>query len=143
MDDGLQIRALNADEEAARLSALALAERLAGDVGPLSVDQVQAVYDALLRRQDRSIEIQIAVGIALGELIRVKSDCEWVRVTDEYGSETSLAPMGLHGACHPISMIQKRLSNEDEIDIAELRDRTIALIAQRVSEGGWAARRGS
>ena len=141
-DAELQIRALNPEEEAARLSALQLAARLVGGTLPLSVEQVQALFLVIRDDHPDLDEGQIAIGIAFGELIVACGGFEWVRVTDEYGSETSLAPLGIQGACHPISMVQKRIERREDVDIRDLRDRTIDLIQNRVEEGHWAARRG-
>jgi len=68
-------------------------------------------------------------------MIAERTGWEWVRVTDEYGAETSLSPPGYMIACHPISMIQKRIAANEPVDLAELRDETIDVIERRIAEG--------
>ena len=139
MDD-LQIRPLTAEEEEARRDALEMAARLVGGTPPLSENQVAELYLVLSDEYPDFLEGQIALGIAFGELIVAKAGYEWVRVTDEYGSETALAPPGVQGACHPISMMQKRIKDRADIDIAQTRDATIEVVEDRVRSGQWAAR---
>lgn len=77
----------------------------------------------------------IATGIAFGELISRKAGYDWVRVIDEWGSETCLSPKGWDGTCHPISMIQKRTARREDIDMGELRDDTIRTVQKRIDAG--------
>jgi hypothetical protein len=137
----LQIRPLTAEEEEAREAALQMAARLVGATPPHTVEQVDELYKVLRDEYPNFLEGQIAVGVAFGELIAAKSDYEWIRVTDEYGSETALAPRGVQGACHPISMMQKRIDERADIDIGRTRDATIEIIEERIRSGQWAARK--
>ena len=141
MEEGeLQIRPLTAEEENAKVAALQLAARLVGATPPLSLDQVQALYYVIRDDFPDFQEAQIGIGIAFGELIAAKAGLEWVRLTDEYGSETSLAPAGFQEACHPISMIQKRIERREDLDLADLRDWTIEQIQKGIEQGRWGPR---
>jgi hypothetical protein len=96
---------------------------------------VQELYRVVPKNFRDYEKAQIALSIAFGETIARKTGWEWIRVIDEYGAETSLSPPGFMIACHPISMIQKRLDADETIDVAELRDDTIELIERRIAEG--------
>jgi uncharacterized protein DUF3806 len=137
----LEIRALTIEEEEARREALQMAARLVGGTPPLTVREVGELYIVLRDQYPDFLEGQIAVGIAFGELIAANSGYEWIRVTDEHGSETALSPPGLQGCCHPISMMQKRIKERADIDIAQTINATIQVIEERVRSGQWAARK--
>jgi hypothetical protein len=131
----LDIRPLSDDEEVFRQEALALAAQYLDSASPLSMEKVQELYQVVAKNFRDYDKAQIAVGIAFGETIAEKTGWEWVRVTDEYGAETSLSPPGYTIACHPISMIQKRIAADEEVDLAELRAETIDVIERRIAEG--------
>jgi len=63
------------------------------------------------------------------------------RVTDEYGAEISLSPLGYMVACYPMSMIQKRIAAVERVNLAELRDETIDVIKRRVGQGYYDERK--
>ena len=131
----MDIRSLSDDEEGYRQEALALAAHYLDSTTPLPIEKVQELYEVVAENFRDYDKAQIAVGIAFGETIAEKTGWEWVRVIDEYGAETSLSPPGYTIACHPISMIQKRISANEAVDLAELRDETIDVIERRVAEG--------
>jgi hypothetical protein len=137
-----EIRALTAEEESARLNALDLAVRLAGGIIPLKAPRVQALYDVIREDFPNNTDAVIALGIAFGELIKAKAGYEWIRVEDEFGSETSLAPVGYDGVCHPLSMIQKRINRAELLDIVELCDDTIRTVQGMIDDGRCAPRNG-
>lgn len=137
----LDIRPLTDEEEAYRQEALALAAHYLGNASPLLMEKVQELYQIVAANCRDCDKAQIAVGIAFGETIAEKAGWEWVRVTDEYGAETSLSPAGYMVACYPISMIQKRIAADEQVDLAELRDETIGIIEQRVREGYYEERK--
>ena len=114
---------------------MALAARYLDSAGPLPVEKVQELYQVVAEHFRDYDEAHIAVGIAFGETIARKTGWEWVTVTDEYGAETSLSPPGYTIACHPISMIQKRVADNEPVDLAELRDEAIEIIERRIAEG--------
>lgn len=99
------------------------------------MEKVQELYQVVAENFRDYDTAQIAVGIAFGEMIAEKTGWEWVRVTDEYGAETSLSPSGYTIACHPISMIQKRIAAYEPVDLTELRDETVDVIERRIAEG--------
>lgn len=131
----MDIRPLSDDEEVFRQEALSLAAQYLDSASPLSMEKVQELYEVVAKNFRDYDKAQIAVGIAFGETIAEKAGWEWVRVTDEYGAETSLSPPGYTIACHPISMIQKRIAADEEVDLAQLRAETINVIERRIAEG--------
>jgi len=131
----LDIRPLSDDEEGYRQEALALAANYLDRTTPLPMEKVQELYQVVAENFRDYEKAQIAVGITFGEMIAERTGWEWVRVTDEYGAETSLSPPGYMIACHPISMIQKRIAANEPVDLAELRDETIDVIERRIAEG--------
>lgn len=135
------LRPLASDEVAARDAGLDLAARLINASRPLRLDQVQALYDAILGgRVDGGGDASIAVGLAFGEQIVSTAAFEWMRVSDEYGDETCVSPPGKEIFCAPISMIQKRLKRREAIDVARLRDEMIEVIQRRIDEESVADR---
>lgn len=126
----MEIRELNQEEASARDGGVALAAEYLASNPPFSPRQVQALYDAILEHDPEHEEAQIALGIVFGEMIAAKAGYRWMRIIDEYGAETGLC----HGAalvtCFPISMLQKRISRREAIDLVELRDATIATVEE-------------
>lgn len=131
----MQIRPLNDEEVNALNEGLKLAAHLVSSALPLSMAEVQSLYDAIRNNHHDNTDAQIALGLAFGELITENTDYKWVRVHDEYGEETALSPPGVQVACHPISMLQKRVSKKEDVNIEELRDGTIKSVENlRTSE---------
>jgi hypothetical protein len=129
------LRSLSSDEISARDAGLDLAARLINASRPLRIDQVQALYDALLAgRVDGGGDASIALGLAFGEQIVSKAAFEWMRISDEYGDETCVSPPGKEIFCAPISMLQKRLKRREAIDLAQLSDEMIDVIQRRIDE---------
>jgi hypothetical protein len=139
MADLPQISPLTEEAIAALEAGLDLAARLVGAARPLTVAHVQALYDVLLT-DDAGEEALIALGLAFGEQIIASSDFEWARVSDEYGDETCVAVHERQIFCAPISMIQKRILRQERVEVAALRDATIALIKKRIAAGEAADR---
>ena len=133
----MEIRALSPDERKALEDGLSLAAKLVDAEPPLSADQVQDVCNVLQTKHSDFAEGVIAVGLALGQLIVEISDYEWVRVIDEFGEETALSPPSVQFACHPISMIQKRISRNESVNIAHLRDESVRVLAERNADGDY------
>lgn len=131
----MEIRHLNDEEQSALRDGLNLAAQIVDHELPLTLDHVQILYDVVCQNHPDNVEAQIAVGLAFGEVIASETGYEWVRVIDEYGEETALSPIGLNAACHPISMVQKRMSNQEDVDLGELRDGVIEIIETRRAEG--------
>ena len=132
---GLTVEQAHAVDEAIALAA----DYLATDP-PFSPVEVQRLYDAVARDHPEHVEAQIAVGMAFGEMIISKAAYEWVRVSDEYGEETALCHRAAAVTCFPISMLQKRISKREEVDLVELRDATIAVVEEAVTNGNWQPR---
>ena len=120
--------------------AIALAADYLATDPPFSPLEVQRLYDAVTRDHPENVEAQIAVGIAFGEMIIAKADYEWVRVSDEYGEETALCHRAAAVTCFPVSMLQKRIAKREEVDLVELRDATIAVLEEAVTNGQWQPR---
>ncbi len=95
------------------------------------------LYDVICRNHADNIDAGIAIGLAFGETITSETDYEWVRVSDEYGEETALSPVGLMAACHPISMLQKRIAKREHVSLAELRQGVIDAIETRRAAGAF------
>ncbi|MGD2131322.1 MAG: DUF3806 domain-containing protein [Maricaulaceae bacterium] len=127
------LRPLSADELLALDEGLAFAMRISqASQRPLSVQQVQSLYDSFLEEEIDAPDALIALGLAFGETIVEESNFEWVRAEDEYGEETCLSPPGKNIHCAPISMIQKRLRRKEAVSIEQLRDETIKVIRAKL-----------
>ena len=136
----MEIRPLNDEEQSALADGLQLAARYVEGELPLSVEQVQILYDVIRDNDAGNVAAQIAVGLAFGEIIATKAGYEWVRVKDEYGEETALSPAGFQACCHPISILQKRIEKKETIKISELCDSVIETIDTRCASGEYALR---
>jgi Domain of unknown function (DUF3806) len=135
-----RLRQLSSDEVAARDAGLDLAARLIGAPRPLRIDQVQALYDALLVERADNRDASIALGLAFGEQIVATSEFEWVRVSDDYGDETCVSVPGKEIFCAPISILQKRLKRRETTDLTRLRYEMIEVIQRRIDEEAVADR---
>ncbi len=113
------IRNLTLDEETALASGLALARELIGAPPPWRFEQVQGLYDTLLAAPAWE-EGKIAAGLAFGCLMRGSMPLNWLRIEDEYGSETCLMSPTHEVHCAPISVIGKRLGRSEAVDIESL-----------------------
>lgn len=136
----MKISGLTVEQAQAVDDAIALAADYLATDPPFSPVEVQRLYDAVARDHPEHVEAQIAVGMAFGEMIISKADYEWVRVSDEYGEETALCHRAAAVTCFPISMLQKRISKREEVDLVELRDATIAVVEEAVTNGNWQPR---
>ena len=136
----MEIRLLTAQEKSAVTDGLKLAAMWAATELPLSTAQVQDLFDAVRKDHADNATAQIAVGLAFGETIACETGYEWVRVTDEYGEETALAPKGIEVSCHPIRMLQKCISRGEPTNIVELRDATIKNVEEMIASGNYRRR---
>ncbi len=136
----MKISGLTVEQARAVDEAIALAADYLATDPPFSAVEVQRLYDAVARDHPEHVEAQIAVGMAFGEMIISKADYEWVRVSDEYGEETALCHRAAAVTCFPISMLQKRISKREAVDLVELRDATIAVVEEAVTNGNWQPR---
>jgi hypothetical protein len=136
----LNLRPLNPEEVDAREAGLDMAAHLVGVSRPLTIDDVQSLYDACLDQSDLPMKALWALGFSFGEQIVIATNFEWVRVSDEYGDETCVAPPGREIFCAPISMIKTRIHEKERLSVSELRDDTIATILTRIKEGKAADR---
>jgi hypothetical protein len=130
------MRPLNSEEVAAREAALDLAAHVVDVPRPLTMDDVQALYGALLDVDQPPAQALIAAGLGFAEQVVAASDFEWAyTLDDEFGQHTCVAAPKNKIYCSPVSMIQKRLERRERLDLAELRDDTIATIRRRIKEG--------
>ena len=136
----MKISGLTVEQAQAVDEAIALAADYLATDPPFSPLEVQRLYDAVARDHPEHVDAQIAVGIAFGEMIIDKADYEWVRVSDEYGEEMALCHRAAAVTCFPISMLQKRIAKREAVDLAELRDATINVVEEAVTNGGWQPR---
>ena len=107
--------------------ALAIAADLAGTAS-LGFEEIQRLYDRMLTQADRDDEEVIALGIAFGAVINGWAGFDWVRVSDQWGDETCVGPPHKTIHCAPISMIQKRLNRQEQVDLRQLADASISRI---------------
>lgn len=127
-------RALTRDEQRAMEQALVLAARIAG-TSSLGFPELQSLYDRMLMQSDRDDEEVIALGMAFGAAINEWAGFDWVRVSDEWGDETCVGPPHKTTHCAPISMIQKRLNRQEEVDLQELANALVNWIRVSVTDG--------
>ena len=136
----MEIQTLNDQEHSALIDGLNLAARLLDSSPPLNIAQLQELFEALKSRGNDFPEAAIALGLAFGQVMVDETGFDWVRVNDEFGQETCVSPTGTKLICAPISMIQKRLSSDDTIDLNRLKNFVVEQINQKVESGEYDAR---
>jgi hypothetical protein len=127
-------RALTQNERGAMESALLVAARMASKPLPLGIEQVQRLYNVMLKQAKQDEEEVIALGIAFGAAISERAGFDWVRVTNQWGDETCVGPPRKAIHCAPISMIQKRLKRQEAVDLNELADAVIGSIRSTLAD---------
>ena len=134
-------RALNESERQALADGLELASKLAGVSRRLTMTEVQQLYDRAVTEGAQDPDALIAIGLAFGQQIVEQSGFGWVRISDQWGDETCVGPVGKQQHCAPISMVQKRLARSEAIDLQALATQIIEVMRKRLAEGGvgdWA-----
>ncbi len=111
-------RQLNEEERDELLQGLALAAKMAGASPPLTMDHVQALFDAAIRERLQDDAKLTAIGFAFGQQIVTQTGLDWVRVLAEWGEETVVAPHGKSISCLPISMIKEKIATKKATDLA-------------------------
>jgi hypothetical protein len=101
---------------------------------------LQRLYNAAIATESDVLALEAPLGVALGEIFRANGDFEWVRVSDEYGAENSLAVPGTTLTIHPFSMIAKRIEAREQVGLAELIDDVSTRVKQLLAEGNYAER---
>jgi len=135
----LKIELLSGEHLSALNEGLSLASKLVEGEIPFSIEQVQSLYDTLLKRRSEPA-FEIALGLAFGSVVISRSGFEWARISDEYGEETCIAVQNTHLICSPISMIQKRLERGERTDLSELCDGTIEVMRENVDSADYKPR---
>lgn len=133
----MEIRPLTSEELSALNDTLSLASRIAGKDKALGFEDVHELYTSFINENIDDSGAKIALGIAFGQLFTLSGKYEWVRISDEYGEETALAPLGKNITVAPISMIQKRLNEKLYVDIAELYTETDKIIQNMIAKGEY------
>ena len=122
----MEIRPLSLEEQQALKQGRALAVQFAETELPFNTQSVQSLYNAIAALSGLPSEVYIALGIAFGDLISEAADFDWVRISDEYGDETALCAKSVRVICAPISMMQKRLERDEDVNISQLVENTIS-----------------
>ena len=136
----MEFRALNKDELSALEDTLSYASKIAGKEKALGFEDVDELYKSFLDEDITDAGAQIALGLSFGHLFILSEKYEWVRISDEYGEETALAPHNKKIMIAPISMIQKRLKDRLHVNIAELYSETDKAVEAMISKGEYQKR---
>lgn len=131
------LRPLSEAEQSALFDGLEVGAKLLDKQRPLDVSDIQELYDFFLNSGNESPEEIIALGLNFGQLFIDANDYEWIRVHDEYGEETCVAPKNITINCAPISMIQKRLNAKENVDISELYGETVKTIQNLIDSNEY------
>jgi len=138
--DKLEIIPLTRNSASAIDDAIDYAATLIGEAPPYDVSAVQALYNVLLEENEVDSGKLISLGVIFGELVRKKAKYEWVRVSDDFGEENALSPLGTTIVLYPISMMQKRLRSGETVNIAALRDGAIEYVDENLISGNYESR---
>lgn len=107
-----------------------LAARLLDVAEIYAVDQLQDLYDTLLTSADSDDRAVDALGYAFGSLMLRQEWLGWAMLSDEFGSEISVAVQDRALGCSPLSMLRNRLSDGTPCDLAELLETTEGRLRQ-------------
>ena len=112
-------------------AGVALAGELLGVERPPRIEDLQALYDALLDEPVKNAAAVDALGYAFGNLFL---ECDWLHwammLDDEYGDEISIAVEDRALGCSPLSMIRNRLEDQEAWKLAELLEETVSRLRQ-------------
>lgn len=133
----LKIRNLNERELEALDQSRKLAMRLMNVSSDYTTHDFNRAYFDVLENTPDNLQFQNALGVAFGDLILSGKDYHWLRTEDNYGEETAV---GMHEhkiVCHPITMIQKRLSAKVTVNSGELVASTIRAMEDMRASGEY------
>jgi hypothetical protein len=80
---------------------------------------LQGILDQKFYSKDETMELQ-SLGITFGDALLQKLGLEWMEVEDEYGIDPALSQKNTSVLLFPLTMISKRIENDEEINIVEL-----------------------
>jgi hypothetical protein len=81
-------------------------------------------------------------GMSIGEPTpeMIEAFAAMVRVIDDYGEATSVAVIGATIYIHPLSVIQKRLTNREKVIVEQLCNDSLSHLGGLVEKGNYSAR---
>ena len=133
----MEFRPLNPEELSVLENTLNYASKIAGKDNPLDFEDVNQLYQSFIDEGIIDARARIALGISFGHLFILSGKYEWVRISDEYGEETALAPYNKKIMVAPISMIQKRLEDNLYVEITELYYETDKAVEALIAKGEY------
>jgi hypothetical protein len=80
---------------------------------------LQTILDNKFYRKDETLKLQ-SLGITFGDALAEKLNLEWVEVEDDYGIDPALRYKETSILLFPLTMISKRIENDEKINIEEL-----------------------
>jgi hypothetical protein len=93
-----------------------------------TIDGKLRLLDAILSqdwlRADQTLELQW-LGVAFGDALAQQLMLAWVIIEDEYGRDPTLNWPGTTLTCNVLTMISKRVEDEEEVDVYELFEMTV------------------
>jgi hypothetical protein len=79
---------------------------------------LQTILDKKFYKKDETWELQ-SLGITFGDALAEKLNLEWVEIEDDYGIDPALRYKETSILLFPLTMISKRIENDEEINIEE------------------------
>jgi hypothetical protein len=129
------ISRLNAEQLLKLEDARKLAASLCDRLPPLSAAEVQVLFDVVVELHVDHPGAVEALGVVFGDMFTGSADFEWAWVEDDWGGEPSIVRIGYDGICHPLSMIEKRISRSERTSLLALREATVAMIDAMIADG--------
>ena len=133
----MEIRELNTEELEALELSLKMISKFTREPRPVSFSGLQRAYDDLISFDKKYDQLEISLGISFGQKFVDTGRYEWVRVSDDYGEETCISPKELMINVAPISMIQKRIEDNLNVDFRELFDETDKVVKDLIESGDY------
>lgn len=132
----MTIRAPTSEGAGALGAGLDMAARIADAPRPPELADVQRLCNDFISEDVTDQNALIAPGLAFGDDVARHGGLVWVRVIDQHGYETCIAPPHHMTRAAPISVIEKRLKRREAVDLTTLRTATLDTIAKQMQIAG-------
>jgi hypothetical protein len=128
--------ALDSDREFAPavLKARFAGTRLTG--APSDVETLQRILDGGPHSESPADEL-VALGTSLGDLLGQAIGMQWVRFTDEHGTDLGLRYAKSTIVIFPRDMIVKRVEDGEEVDLQHLYDGVVEKVQEMIASGEY------
>jgi hypothetical protein len=99
-----------------------------------TLGRLQQLIDSEQYDKNQTSELQ-SMGFALGDYIQSRYDqFQWIAILDEFGRVLALEHVDSSILVFPITMISKRVENDEEVNMEGLVNRTLEIVSQIITD---------